>query len=371
VASERRDTSRADAAAPEARVRKFPCARCGATIVWNPGVSALVCPYCGEKRDLPASADAVKERPIEEGLARPSAVGWGVERRAVSCPKCGARSTRDPGQAAGACPFCGTPEVVDAPPSDAMVRPEGILPFKVARDAALSSFRSWLSGLWLRPNDLKSAAALTAFRGVYVPFWTFDALTHSAWTAEAGYNYPVPVNVMENGRSVTRMETRTRWEPASGMLEKAFDDVPVPASRGVPPALARGIEPFPTSLLVPYAPEFLSGFLAEENGVPLAEALAQAHARMDSEIRAACGRAVPGDTYRNLSVRTEYSGVSYKNGLLPIWIAAYRYGARSYRFLVNGVTGRATGTAPYSPWKIGLLVLAVLTMLILFATLKR
>jgi hypothetical protein len=252
-----------------------------------------------------------------------------------------------------------------------MVRPEGLLPFKIPRDEAVKSFRSWLSGLWLRPNDLKSKAALTALRGVYVPFWTFDALTHSAWTADAGYNYQVAVDVVENGRRVTRMETRTRWEPAEGVLEKAFDDVPVPASRGIPPPLARGIEPFPTSGLVPYEPGYLSGFLAEENAVPLQEALASARARMDDEIRAACAREVPGDTYRNLEVRTEYSGVLYKNGLLPIWIAAYRYGPKSYRYIVNGVTGRTCGTAPFSPWKIAGLVLLAIVLLILFASLKR
>jgi DNA-directed RNA polymerase subunit RPC12/RpoP len=362
---------RAPEPAPAARVRKFPCASCGAGIVWNPGASALVCPYCGAKRALPTSAEHVVERPIEEGLARPSAIGWGVERRAVSCPKCGATSTRDPGQSAGACPFCGTSEVVETPPSKDMLRPEGLLPFQVPRETAVSSFRSWLSGLWLRPSDLKSAAALTAFRGVYVPFWTFDALTHSAWSAEAGYNYQMPVQVIENGQSVTRMETRTRWEPASGVLEKAFDDLPVPASRGVPPSLSHGIEPFPTGSLVPYAPDFLSGFLAEENAVTLREALGVAKDRMDAEIRDACAREVPGDTHRNLSVSTEYSGVAYKNALLPIWIAAYRYGAKSYRFLVNGVTGRAAGTAPFSPWKIAGLVLLAIVVLVLLATLKR
>jgi DNA-directed RNA polymerase subunit RPC12/RpoP len=361
----------APAEAAAARAKKFPCASCGAAVVWNPGASSLVCPYCGAKRDLPTSPDVVRERPIEEGLARPAAVGWGVERRAVKCSKCGATSTRDPGQSAGSCPFCGTPEVIDAPPSDSMVRPEGLLPFKVPREEAVGSFRRWLSGLWLRPSDLKSTAALTALRGVYVPFWTFDALTHSAWSAEAGYNYEVAVEVVENGQTVTRSETRTRWEPASGFLEKAFDDLPVPASRGVPPGLAQEIEPYPTASLVPYAPEYLSGFLAEENAVPLAEALATARTRMDDEIRSACASEVPGDTYRNLSVSTEYTGVAYKNGLLPIWIAAYRYGQKSYRYLVNGVTGRASGTAPFSAAKIALLVLAVLGLVVLFATLKR
>ena len=94
-------------------------------------------------------------------------------------------------------------------------------------------------GLWFRPDDLSQKSALSELKGVYVPFWTFDAATHSAWTAEAGFDYQVAVQVEENGRWVTRYETRTRWEPAEGVLEHVFDDVPVPASKGLPPDLAR------------------------------------------------------------------------------------------------------------------------------------
>ena len=81
-----------------------------------------------------------------------------------------------------------------------MVRPEGLLPFRVDRNAAAGKFRQWLSGLWFRPSDLSAKSSLSELAGVYVPFWTFDAATHSLWTAEAGYDYQVAVQVEENGR---------------------------------------------------------------------------------------------------------------------------------------------------------------------------
>jgi hypothetical protein len=43
--------------------------------------------------------------------------------------------------------------------------------------------------------------------------------------------------------------------------------------------------------------------------------------------------------------------------LLPVWIASYRYREKSYRFLVNGVTGKVAGTAPVSAWKVAIAVL--------------
>jgi hypothetical protein len=246
-----------------------------------------------------------------------------------------------------------------------MVRPEGVLPFRVDRNGATGKFRQWLSSLWFRPDDLSQKSALSELKGVYVPFWTFDAATHSAWTADAGYDYQVEVEVEENGQVHTRYETRTRWEPAEGVLEHFFDDLPVAASRGLPPALARGIEPFPTHEMQPYEPSYLSGFLAEEYAVGPKEALASGQQRMTQELEALCGHEVPGDRFRNLQVRTAWSGLAYKNGLFPVWIAAYQYGGKPYRFLVNGITGKTDGQAPWSWVKIGLAVAAALLLYVI------
>src|SRR5947209_2412863 len=150
-----------------------------------------------------------------------------------------------------------------------------------------------------------------------------------------------------------------------------FDAVPVPASRGTEPELCRSIEPFPTAEVTRYDPSYLSGLLAEENAVDLPEALEQAKSRMSSDIYNACSEQVPGDTHRNLQVRTSFSAVAYKNALLPIWIAAYDYAGTPYRFIVNGVTGKASGNAPWSWVKITLAVLAGLAIVIGYLLLKQ
>ena len=73
---------------------------------------------------------------------------------------------------------------------------------------------------------------------------------------------------------------------------------------------------------------------------------------MAEEQKGRCSRDVPGDTQRGLSVRNEFSHVTFKHVLLPIWIAAYRYNGKPYQFLVNGQTGEVVGKAPWSFWKI-------------------
>ena len=49
--------------------------------------------------------------------------------------------------------------------------------------------------------------------------------------------------------------------------------------------------------------------------------------------------------------------------LLPLWIAAYRYQDKTFRFLVNGQTGEVQGEAPTSWFKV-VMVIAIVVAII-------
>ena len=59
-------------------------------------------------------------------------------------------------------------------------------------------------------------------------------------------------------------------------------------------------------------------------------------------------------------------GLSAEPVLLPVWIMAYSYREQTFRFLLNGQTGRCTGTAPTSYTKIAGVAAAVIGAIILF-----
>ena len=140
------------AEALSAKVRKFPCEGCGADLRWEPGVTALKCEYCGFEKKVAAPTSRIDEKPVDAALRAPRDLGWGAERKVIACKRCGAHTTLDPHVAASSCAFCGTTAVVEAPPDPNVIRPEGLLPFRISRESALQSFRTWLHGLWLRPK---------------------------------------------------------------------------------------------------------------------------------------------------------------------------------------------------------------------------
>ncbi|MBK7877443.1 MAG: primosomal protein N' (replication factor Y) - superfamily II helicase [Planctomycetes bacterium] len=357
-------TQRADdagAAERKAQNERFPCAGCAAPMRWDPDADALACDYCGARVPVPRGEGLIVERALAD--AGTAARGLGLETRVAGCANCGAQVAYDGRATAVECVFCGSPQVLEQASNRNALRPESLVPLDVGRETVERSFRAWLGGLWFRPDALKRLRDFRAV-GVYVPFWTFDARVHSDWSADAGYYYyvQVPTMVMVNGKPQMQMRTerRVRWEPAWGARDDAYDDLLVHASRGLPVGLASKLGTYDLGKLVPYRPEYLAGWRAEEYAVDLATGWTAAQGRIVAAQESRCSGDVPGDTQRNLRVANRISDVRWKHVLLPLWSLTYSHGGKPYPVLIHGQTGRVVGEAPYSWVKILLFVLAVL-----------
>ena len=81
---------------------------------------------------------------------------------------------------------------------------------------------------------------------------------------------------------------------------------------------------------------------------------------MDRQIARDIRFDIGGDRQRIDQVDTDVSDITFKHVLLPVWLAAYKYNGESYRFVVNGQSGKVQGERPWSVWKITFAVLAAL-----------
>jgi hypothetical protein len=358
--------------------KKFSCPSCGGEAQWNPARKLLVCPFCGTTSPAQAELDASGDSNIvEHDLAAAlrglpdSARGWHADKTCVKCQSCQAISVFDAARVGQRCDFCGSTALVPYEEVKDAFRPESLLPMKISETHVRDSIRQWYGNRWFAPNKLKNAALTDTVKGLYIPYWTFDAQVHAEWTAESGYfYYETEYYTDANGRQQSRQVQKVRWQPSAGALDHFFDDELVPASRGVQSEMLRQIEPFPsTTELVPYNAGFLSGWVVERYQIDLVTAAKMSRDRMEREMYALCAARVPGDTHQNLNVEDDYSGQTFKHILVPIWLLTYNYGAQNYQVVINGYNGRIAGAYPKSWIKIFLAVLAGLAVLGILALL--
>ena len=351
---------------------KHACPACGAQAEWSASKHMLVCPFCGTESPYEIDKDtgkiqeidlikALREIPEEQR-------GWQTERRSVQCQSCKAVMVYDPARVGQNCEFCGSPALVDYQEVKSPIRPQSLLPFKVSQTDVRGNIRKWYGSKWFAPGALKSKALVDQIKGLYVPYWTFDAQVHCPWEAEAGYYYYVSEEYRDNqGKSQVRQVRKVRWEYASGELDHFFDDEPIPGTKGVDMNLLRQVEPFPTAELVPYDTAYLAGYVVEHYQVVLVDAAKQSRDAMHNQLMALCAQQVPGDTQRNLKINPQYSGETFKHILVPIWLLTYTFGRRTFQVVANGYTGVIAGKYPKSAWKIFFAVMAVLLVILLFA----
>ncbi len=347
---------------------RFPCRQCGAVLKFAPGTHLLVCEYCGTENPIRQQVEPILEYDLKEALQRVAEKRPAPVASNIHCDECGAGFQFEATIHAGECPFCGTPIVAGT----AQIKPiqaKSLLPFSIDEKAATQQFKRWIAGLWFAPDAVKKyAQSDTKLNGVYLPYWTFDSHTTTAYSGERGDIYYVTeqVQVVRNNRTVieTRQVPKIRWTAVSGQVGRFFDDVLVGASKSLPRKILDALEPWDLQALIPYDEQYLSGFRSEVYQVELAEGFDRARQLMDNQIYRDICRDIGGDHQRIHQVNTRHANTTYKHCLLPIWSAAFRYKEQAYRFVINGRTGKVQGERPYSAWKIGF---AVMTALLLAA----
>ncbi|NRP24470.1 hypothetical protein XMM379_001151 [Aliiroseovarius sp. xm-m-379] len=349
------------AAAPQEAEHRFPCDQCGADLRFDPETEDLSCDHCGFHAPLTQTREpgvkAIVELDYRAALTHALPEADSVEARATTCPNCAAIFEFDPNRHAAECPFCATPVVADSG-TYRQIKPRGVVPFALGETAARDAMTRWLGRLWFAPNGLQDYARKgRKLNGIYVPYWTYDAQTDTRYLGQRGDDYYVDRVVMVDGKRQTRRERKTRWSSRSGRVARFFDDVLVLASRGLPKRYTDALAPWDLSRLTPYSPDYLAGFQAEGYTVELAEGFAEARAHMDRVILRDVKFDIGGDRQRVTSLDTDVSDVRFKHILLPVWLAAYKYRGKTYRFVVNGQTGRVQGERPWSAVKITVAVL--------------
>ena len=346
----------------EATDRK--CPQCDGTMTFDPKTGALKCPFCDYVEEIPQEEDVPTEAE-ELDFFQAEETGncnWGVETKTVICKMCAGESVYDALQIAGVCPYCGSNQVLEEKGKNTLA-PGGVCTFKVDKKTAAENFNKWLGKRFFCPKIVKETAKAEKFQGLYLPYWTFDTDTVTKYTARYGKD-------RTRRKSDGSSEIVTDWYRTAGEYRQFIDDELINASTQHDRSLMAGLEPFNTADNVAYKPEYIAGFASERYSIGLKEGWEKAKSsiynKLRSNIRSKIKRENRADRVDSLKTNTVYNNITYKYLLLPIWISSFRYGDKTYQFMVNGQTGKVSGRTPIDKAKVALVIGAGVLVLILF-----
>lgn len=345
------------------------CPSCGGVMDFDPATGGLSCPYCGHTEEIPVNGEeplSAEEIALEKA-DKVENCDWGAAKKTIICNACGAESVYDALEIASVCPFCGSNQVMEAADQNTMA-PGGVVPFQVTDQKASDLFKAWIKRKWFCPKLAKESAKAKHFKGIYLPYWTFDAKTSSTYRGEFGRD-----KVRKTAGGEERVETS--WYPVKGTHYENFDDELICASANYNLSMLQGLEPYRTAENKAYKPEYIAGFAAERYSLGVSNAWELTKDSMRFKLKENIERDIRrehnADRVRNLKIDTLFQDMTYKYLLLPVWISSYKYKEKVYQFMVNGQTGKVSGKTPISVPKVVISIIGVILIIALIMWMSR
>ncbi len=329
-------------------LQEYKCPCCGGAIEFNSSIQKMKCPYCDTEFEM----EALKELDEMLGAEANEADNMEWETQAGTqwqdgeadglktyvCKSCGGEIIGDENTAATECPYCNNPVVLMGQ-FKGDLKPDYVIPFKLSKEDAKEGLRKHLKGKALLPKIFKSENHIDEIKGIYVPFWLFDAdakarirykATRVRHWSDSNYDY-----------------TKTSFFSVIRGGSVAFDRVPVDGSSKMADDLMESIEPYNFSDAVDFQTAYLAGYLADKYDVSSQESITRANERIKRSTEETFASTVGGYT----TVLPEHSAINLQNGkakyaLYPVWILNTTYKGEKYTFAMNGQTGKFVGDLP-------------------------
>lgn len=351
------------------------CKNCGAELVYLPGSDSILCNYCGHKEIIEIDNLNIKELDLNYYLKKVGSKSYSQEITMISCEKCGANQHIEENYKSLHCVYCTTPLVLENTQKEEWIVPGAIIPFQIDKNESSRIFSGWIKKLWFAPNKIKKASLdLKNTKGLYLPYWTFDAQLFASYKGQRGeyYYVNVPYTTTENGRTVrrTKRERRTHWYYANGEINSFIDDTLIKATYQQKNKIPIKVSNWKLNDLKPFKNDYLKGFVTEKYTIPLKNGHLESVQEAKYIARRLAKQDIGGDTQKIDAIDIKLSEETFKHILLPVYINSYTYKNKVYNFYINGQTGSISGKRPYSVWKITLLVL-VIAIIVLIIIMKN
>jgi DNA-directed RNA polymerase subunit M/transcription elongation factor TFIIS len=332
----------------------FMCPKCGSYLLYDPEKTTLNCQHCGYQQALSKEAVAEKnEQVLDYVLPTTRGHRWAESQHRVSCSQCGAVTIIPAGEKTAHCPYCGSDQLIESAESIELVDPQVIVLPKFKADKASLFLKEWLGKGMFIPDDLKKLARPTALLPAFYPFWTFDGTCHMNWSCEINAGTDQAPN----------------WVMRDGVVFEMFDDEVVAGLSALEDEHWTELKPINIKEGVQFEPVYLAGWRMLAYNLPLAEASLQAREKVARRLRRDLHNRVQISMQKRKlhAGRVDWSGMTFKHVLFPLWVGTYHYRGKDFRVLINGQTGKVCGQKPFDrvkTYSFAAMVLAAILVLL-------
>lgn len=260
--------------------------------------------------------------------------------RAVTCDSCGGAVAMEVGADAPRCLFCGSAALSEqAELPEEVEPPSATVPFSISDDDADAAFRKFARSSFWYPDDIRNARL--ELNRMFLPAWVFSGTIETHYAALVS--------------AVSRSGSR----PVSGAERTQMRGVLVPSSSALTRSELHDISPFSMDDSAPFQPDALDEPF-ELGSLTRSAATEQALGVMRASHQKQLSDQISA---RKINTTCLHEDLDGEPVLLPIFIGAYRRKDEVYRVVINGQTGKLTGTAPISWVKVALAVLITLAVI--------
>lgn len=326
-------------------LQEFKCPNCDGAITFDSDSQNMKCPYCDAEFDVKSVQSLQNEGlPDQDDMTWQKEAGgdWKPEEltdlHAYVCRSCGGELLCDKNTAATSCPFCDNAVVLKDKVSGAL-RPDLVIPFKLDKKAAVKALKKHYKGKLLLPKVFKNESHIDEIKGIYVPFWLFDADAYGKMNYKA-----TQVNSWSDSEYI---HTQTVHYQVVRAGTVPFRNVPVDGSSKMDDKLMESIEPFDMNDAVSFETAYLAGYFADKYDVDAEKSKVRANTR----IRVSTEEAFHSTVYGYSSVVRTSSSIQLQNSnakyaLFPVWLLNTTWRGEKYVFAMNGQTGKIVGDLP-------------------------
>ncbi len=320
---------------------KIACPKCGADIKYDPEKGKVYCNHCNtfssiEEIDLKQFKNHIEDEQNNKEVIYDE----------INCSSCGAKLITDKATTITICAFCGSQQLIRQRLTGRF-EPKKIIPFKLSQEEFIKKYHESIKKRIFAPSSFKNNYSITEVKGLYVPYYIYDA----------------DLSIYGRGKASNNSDSnnKTKWFEYQ---HTETISMPIDASLKLNDDFMTYLEPFDFYDLTSFNPAYITGFQAE----CVDEDKNSIYEKVNKKLNFRPFFAIQNhlQNYKQTAGLSIYD-IKKENLdyiLLPVWFMNTKYKGKMYSYAINGQTGKVAGEIPISFIKYSAFIVMILFILV-------